>query len=231
MRLTIGGTNRRELTSHQTVSGSMPVVLCVVFDTTGSMLSYIEGLINCVKEMTRSMALVGIEWSMTVVPFGDLRISGDTINTDFPWVSTVCDVSNMLDSMPRNSGGGNGGESAFEAIDASVGRLRDRSDAAKVLLLLTDEGAHHDNFSDDEIAAHLVKDDVLVYAVAPSSHDYYNRFALITGGEFLEISSQVDLSVVTSKMTHLGRKIAERANQVMLTGGSPQRLLALETGQ
>ena len=231
MQLTIGGTNRLELSSHQTISSSAPVSLSIVFDTTGSMDSYIADLIDCINEMAVSLTKSGIAWSTTVIPFGDLRIAGDTIETDLPWVSSVERVTELLDAMPHNGGGGNDGESSFEAIDAGVTRLADRNSGAKVLLILTDDGAHRDNFSEDEILKRLVQSDILVYSVAPSQYEYYRQFAHCTGGEFLELSNQVDLSSISEKMTLLGRTIAERTNRVLMTGGSPQVLLQLENGQ
>lgn len=229
MRLTIGDLQQLELTSHQVVSGSFPVALCVVFDTTGLMLTHIASLSDCVNEMTRQLTSAGVARTMTVAPSGDLKVVGDTINTDFPWVSSTRTVAKLLDSMPQNSGGANGGESFLENIDAGVSRLREREHAAKVFLFLTDEARHCDTSSDDDVAIRLINNDILVYAVATNS--LCEWFTTVTGGGLLEMARPGDLSMVTLSMSLMGRKMAVRAEQVWQSGGSAHFILASETGR
>jgi hypothetical protein len=163
------------------------------------------------------------------VPFGDLEVQGDTIDDSLPWHDSVEPARRMFLGLRRNSGGGNCGESAFEAVDAALRKQGSRT-ALRVLVLITDEPAHQTRFGAREIVDRLVRDDVLVYTIA-TRDEYYRTMAERTGGEFIPISHSVDASAIAAMFRRLGVDIAARSRKVLTAGGSPQRLRALEAGR
>jgi hypothetical protein len=231
LQITIGKTAPIELQPSQVVSGSATSELAIAFDTTGSMAPYAEGLADCISSMVAELERTGILWSALIVPFGDLRVIGDTVDAEGPWCKDFEEFSRQLANRKRNSGGGNLGESSLEAMDACLKRLGTKSAAAKVLLVITDEPAHEDGISAERMASSLKEADVLCFVVAPRHYRYYREFAEATGGKFIDIASTVDLSEVISAMSSLGRQIAARSAAVIKAGGSAQKLLAIEGGK
>jgi hypothetical protein len=231
IQITIGGAASVEAQPRHVVRGTEGSALCVVFDTTGSMTRYIYGLVECTKAMVKSLERACIGWAALVLPFGDLRVPGDTIEADGRWNSEFAMVSRELSTMKRNAGGGNVGESSLDAMDLGLKRLNARAASLKVMLLITDEPACVDNFSPAQLTKALVADDVLCFVVAPARYAYYEEFADATGGEFMNIGSSVDLGSVVARMADMGRRMASRSCAVIEAGGSPQRLLSLEAGR
>lgn len=211
--------------SQRTHSG---VDLYVVFDTTGSMNNKIDGLVACTSALVGDLAQSELDWLLTAIPFGDLTVQGDTIDTSLPWVNNQKAADAMLRSMRRNGGGANSGESAFEAVNAALAK-KGRSDGLRVVLLVTDEPALTHAVSPQCVLDALRQADVLCNVISPDIA-YYRKMAEATGGSWLHIASHVDMGGLIRAWGDLGARIAARTSRVAELGGSPQRLMALETG-
>lgn len=206
------------------------VDLCFVFDTTGSMSDKIEGLTTCMVDFVVELSRLSLDWRVTVVPFGDLTVPGDRIVGDLPFTRDRLAAESMLRSMPRNSGGGNEGESALEAVRAALAKPF-RSDAVTVLVVLTDEPAlTSPQLTPKHIRRELAQAEAVTFVVAPPL-DYYKDWAARTGGEWFEISSAVDTESILSLLRGLAQEVASVADQVhSLAGGSVATYLALDRG-
>jgi hypothetical protein len=230
IRLSIGGRAPEtvHVASRLEVSGVVQIV--VVFDTTGSMDSFIEPMVNCVSELADGLQSLGVKWEATVVPFGDLLIEGDVIDISQAWVNSCRKINRQLATMTRNRGGGNGGESSFEAVEAGLARLRERPMAPRVLVLITDDAPHTRNRSASAIADQLVATDAVFFAVSPDLLPY-RQFADVTGGAWVNIHGEVSAASLAGQIGALGSKISERVHEVLAVGGSAQRLLSIEEGR
>ena len=191
------------------------------------MSTKIDGLVACTVELVRELAGLSIAWSVTAVPFGDLKIEGDTIEAHLPWHRTAASAEAMLRSLRQNTGGGNYGESSFEALKVGLEKRGNKS-ALRVIVLITDEGAHTDSISPTDMVRAVIERDALVYSVT-TDHSYYREIAEATGGSFVPISATVDFSAIVEMFQRLASDIAGRSHKVLTSGGSPQRLLALES--
>ena len=227
--VSVGGGETRVLGAGERFGSVTSVEVMFVFDTTGSMYSKLAGLVECTVQLVNELGQVSVPWKVTAVPFGDLEIAGDTINDRLPWHDSVASARQMLLNLDRNAGGGNGGESAFEALDLALRKEGGRS-AMRVVVLITDEAAHQKRFSAREMIDRVVDEDVLVYSIA-THHGYYREMAERTGGSFIPISHSVDASAITEMFRTLGRDIARRSHKVLVAGGSPQALRALEAAR
>ena len=227
--VSVGDGQARVLSAGDRFGSVSSVEVIFVFDTTGSMYSKLPGLVECTVQMVNELGQVSVPWKVTAVPFGDLEIAGDTINDRLPWLDSVEPARKLLMNLERNAGGGNGGESAFEALDLALRTEGGRS-AMRVVVLITDEAAHQKRFSAREMVERVVDEDVLVYSIA-THHEYYRDMAERTGGSFIPISHSVDASAITEMFRRLGRDIARRSHKVLTAGGSPQALRALEAGR
>ncbi|MFM8794526.1 MAG: vWA domain-containing protein [Acidimicrobiales bacterium] len=227
--VSVGGGEARVLAAGDRFGSVSSVEVIFVFDTTGSMYSKLPGLVECTVQMVNELGQVSVPWKVTAVPFGDLEIRGDTINDRLPWLDSVEPARKLLMNLERNAGGGNGGESAFEALDLALRKEGGRS-AMRVVVLITDEAAHQKKFSARQMVERVVDEDVLVYSIA-THHGYYREMAERTGGSFIPISHSVDASAITEMFRRLGRDIARRSHKVLTAGGSPQALRALEAGR
>jgi len=206
--------------------GSRMVDLCFVFDTTGSMSDKIDGLVECMVDFVRELAGLGLDWRVSVVPFGDLTVPGDTIVANLPFVSERAAAERMLPEMPRNHGGGNDGESVLEAIRAALGKPY-RPGAVKVFIVLTDEPALEEQLTTSRIEQELLRAEVIAFVASPAL-GYYRRWADVSGGAWFEIGPSLDYGAIVTTLRGLAKQLALVASQIhTLAGGSVARYRAL----
>lgn len=206
------------------------VDLCFVFDTTGSMSNKIEGLISCMVDFVRELAALSLDWRVSVVPFGDLTVPGDTIVGNLPFVNERSAAEALLRKMPRNSGGGNTGESSIEAVQAALAKDH-RPEAVKIFIILTDEPALQGSRSPGAIAEDLQASETIAFVVSPDL-DYFRAWADSTGGAWFPIASAVDTGAILALLRQLAARVATVAHEVhALAGGSVKAYLALERGE
>src|SRR4051794_17933775 len=117
------------------------VDVCFVFDTTGSMRGIIDGLVESTSHLVAELDDLRLRWRTSVVPFGDLRVPGERVEADLPFVSEAQDGIQQLQTMPKFWGGSNHGESAIAAMLAALGKPF-MADAVPCLILLTNEPAY-----------------------------------------------------------------------------------------
>jgi hypothetical protein len=195
--------------------------LCFVFDTTGSMSDKIDGLVRCMDELVTKLGRLALDWRVTTVPFGDLTVPGDRIVDGRPFVTDVQAVSNQLRSMPRFSGGANLGESSIEAMLAAC-RKPYRTDAVKVLVLITDEPALGHEQGMLAVDSALAALDAACFTVSPNL-PYYKRWASQHGGEWRQVGSSVDTGAIMRLFTSLLARMVEVVDSVHRLGGGSVR--------
>ena len=111
--LEIGGRSGR-------TTAGRGVDLVFVIDTTGSMSDKIESLLETCSRFADDFNALQLNHRIAIVSFGDLRVRGDRIqNTAF--TSNIEVTQKSLRNIPRNSGGGNEGESSLEAMERALG--------------------------------------------------------------------------------------------------------------
>lgn len=202
------------------------VDLCFVFDTTGSMSDKIEGLVACMVDFVRELASLSLDWRASVVPFGDLTVGGDRIVADLPFTSDREAAERMLREMPRNSGGGNEGESVLEAVEAALAKPY-RQGAVKVFVVLTDEPALTGRRTPRTVEGALRRAEVICFVASPPL-PYYRSWAEATGGAWYGIGPSLDPSEIVRFLRGLARDVARVASDVhTLAGGSVARYLEL----
>lgn len=204
------------------------VDICFVFDTTGSMSDKIDGLIACMTDFVDKLAELGLDWRTTCVPFGDLTVAGDRVDSHLPFVSSAHAAKQQLRTMPRFSGGGNLGESSIEAIFAAIGKPW-RQAAVRVLVVLTDEpalGAHQEQ----EVLARLRLAEAICFCASPDLA-YFRHWAESNGGSWLAIGPTMDTAALLELLRSLVREVASvAANVHALAGGSVRKYLELTSG-
>jgi hypothetical protein len=151
------------------------VDICFVFDTTGSMSNKIEGLIQCMTEFVDELGKMALDWRTTVVPFGDLTVTGDRVDAQLPFVADVTSAKGQLRTMQRFSGGANQGESSIDAMLAGLGKPW-RQGVVKVIILLTDEPALGAEQAAGRVDEGLSSSDVICF-VASVPEQYYQSWA------------------------------------------------------
>ena len=195
--------------------------LCFVFDTTGSMSNKIDGLVRCMDELVTQLGRLALDWRMTTVPFGDLTVPGDLIMSDEPFVTDAASATQQLRSMRRFSGGGNLGESSVEAMLAAC-RKPYRSEAVKVVVLITDEPALGFEQGQHSVNSALASLDAACFTVAPDL-SYYKRWASQHGGEWRQVGASVDTSAIMRLFTSLLTRVVEVVDSVHRLGGGSVR--------
>ena len=210
----------------RTVSGNASCDIVFVTDTTGSMSDKIDGLMATSQKFVDKIASRNVDWRIAVVAFGDLTVAGDTIQaTGFS--NKLEAVKHELANVPRNDGGGNNGESSFEALDKALA-LSFRQNAIKVFVLMTDEPALTRSFSPDQITKRLKQAGVLTFVISDPI-DYFKRMASETGGKWFKISSETDF---LSILDELFKTVTETVVEVQtLGGGNVQDYLQLKSGK
>jgi hypothetical protein len=155
--------------------------------------------------------------------------NGTTTETQLTWCCDVDAAARMFHSMRRNGGGGNGGESSLEAVMASIDKTG-RAGALRVVLLITDEPPLTHAIRPATVSQVLTIREVLCNVIS-TPLDAFQQLSRATGGTWLPIGSHVDMTSLVRTWGTLGEQIALRAARVVEIGGSPQRLLQLETGR
>jgi len=206
------------------------VDICFTFDTTGSMEDKIDGLVQSTVHLVHDLDVLGLDWRVTTVPFGDLTVPWDRIDGTCPFVATRTAAETQLRSMPRYSGGGNEGESAIEAMHVAL-RKSYRSGAVKILVLITDEPAHLSAQATPESVSHALRRAEAVCFVASPDLAYYRRWAADNGGRWIRIGRIMETAAVLELLRSLVRRVAQVANSVHeVGGGSVQRYRELTRG-
>jgi hypothetical protein len=201
-----------ELADGQPPVPARLVDICIVFDTTGSMSGKIKGLINSMTDFVDELGKVALDWRISVVPFGDLTVSGDRVVLDLPFVTTAEQAKEQLTKMPRFSGGGNKGESSIEAVLGATGK-RWRDGAVRILILLTDEPALKPGRSDNVLAT-LLSAEVITFVASPD-HPYYKSWAQRTEGEWFKIGQSMNTDTLMDLLHRLVGDVAALAADVI----------------
>jgi hypothetical protein len=200
------------------------VDLCFVFDTTGSMMDKIDGLVRCMALLVADLGKLDLDWRVVTVPFGDLTVTGDRVVTDQPFVADVAAASHQLRSMPRFSGGGNLGESSVEAMLAAC-RKPYRAGAVKILVLITDEPALGHQQGARAVDQALTALDAVCFSVTPDL-PYYRQWAANHGGDWRQVAAAVDTRSIMRLFQSLLSRVASVADSVHRLGdGSVRKYL------
>lgn len=200
--------------------------LVFVIDTTGSMNDKIDALIDRCETFVDRLAKKRIDWAASVVGFGDLTVEGDRIVAT-PFSSSAERVKTLLRGLPRFSGGGNEGESSLEAVQAALAQPGYRSDAVKVVILITDEPALQRELRPAATTAGLREAGAIAFVLSPNLK-YFRSMAKETGGRWWNIDSGGDFSQILAVFDQIATKVASTVAAVhQLAGGDVKEYLSL----
>ncbi|MCX6725832.1 MAG: VWA domain-containing protein [Candidatus Shapirobacteria bacterium] len=230
IKQSISGSNGMSITiqGKEVMSGQM-VDLVFVIDTTGSMNDKIDGLLKTCTEFVEELSELNLNQQMAIVSFGDLFIPGDRTEI-FPFTEDITKFKEELKLMPRNSGGGNEGESPLEALETALS-LSFRPNAVKAFILVTDDSAHQTNITAEEITKELIKKEVLTFVISPPL-SYYKEMALRTGGTWFQVAANTDFKSILTMFRSLIKSISTIVTDVHQIGqGSVSKYLQLKAGE
>lgn len=200
--------------------------LVFVIDTTGSMNDKIDGLIESCQSFVDRLATRHIDWAAAVVGFGDLTVEGDRIVAT-PFSSSAERVKALLRGLPRYSGGANEGESSLEAVRAAIAQPGYRSDAMKVLILITDEPALQKQLRPSTVTGMLREEGTIAFVLSPDLK-YFRSMAADTGGHWWKVESGGDFSKILAAFDKIASQVASTVAAVhRLTGGNVKEYLGL----
>jgi Mg-chelatase subunit ChlD len=211
----IGPGHSRDLEQPRQPPGERGVDLVFVIDTTGSMSDKIESLLTTCRQFADDFNTLRLNHRIAIVSFGDLRVPGDKIqNTAF--TANVETTKKSLRSIPRNSGGGNEGESSLEALERALS-LPYRSDAVKAIVLITDEPADQHRLNAEELIGRLTERQMLVFVASPP-YKYFQRMALRNGGQWYRISARTNFNDLLNLFRDLAKKVSQVVFDVYQVG-------------
>jgi Mg-chelatase subunit ChlD len=195
--------------------GERGVDLVFVIDTTGSMSDKIESLLATCSQFADDFNALQLNQRIAIVSFGDLRVPGDKIqNTAF--TASVEVTKKSLRHIPRNSGGGNEGESSLEGLERALS-LPFRSDAVKVIVLITDEPADQHRLNAEEMIGRLTERQMLTFVVSPP-YKYYQRMALRNGGQWHRISAHTNFNDLLQMFRDLAKQVSQVVSAIYQIG-------------
>ncbi len=186
----------------------------------------IDGLLQTCSQFAAEFAKEGLDQRMAIVAFGDLYVPGDKIEAT-AFTAKVAVIQNCLRRIPRNSGGGNEGESSLEAIMKAL-QLGFRPEAVKTLILITDEPAHQVEVRAEEVTRRLLRQEVIAFVVSPS-YRYFQEMAEKTGGSWFPVAANTDFRSILEMFRKLTKVVTTVARDVhQLADGSVDRYLQLK---
>jgi hypothetical protein len=129
--------------------------------------------------------------------------------------------------LPRYSGGGNDGESSLEAVQAALNQPGFRSDAMKVVILITDEPALQKQLKPATITGRLREAGAITFVLSPDLK-YFRSMAADTGGHWWKVESGGDFSKILAIFDRIATQVASTVAAVQkLTGGDVKEYLGL----
>lgn len=183
-----------------------PTDLCFVFDCTGSMQPYIDGLKDMVTGFSRDLESNNIDVRLGLVEYRDVKIGEATIVHGF--ANSPDEFRGWIGSL-RAMGGGDEPESAIDAGYSGINELSFRDNATRVFAWITDASYHEpaeNGQTMDALIQELVKRRIITYVIGPELPGY-RRLADAMGGIFFDIQNNPEefRRIVTS----LGKSISE----------------------
>jgi VWFA-related protein len=193
-----------------------PVDIVFVFDTIGSMADEIESVKRTAISFAQKLKDKQRDYRLGLVSFGD-EIRG-TFKADGTLTDRAEEFKDWISTL-RATGGDDTPENSLGAIKHAT-TMTYRSDAQKILILITDAPAHHTGdrsglfsagFRDPDlnaarIAEILKQKGFTLYAIAYNSSDY-TTLARETNGKFTELRRDTDF---TNIIDELGTTIAQQ---------------------
>lgn len=216
-------------TQQGSATGQQCVDLVFVIDTTGSMSNKIDGLIaNCAR-FVQEFGALDLDHRVATVSFGDLTVPGDGIETS-PFSSDVQTITQSLRCIVRYSGGGNEGESSLEAIEKALA-LPFRSNAVKVIILITDEPALQHRLRAGDLITALSLREVLTFVISPP-YSYFKEMASRNGGKWYQVAGNTDLDDLLEMFRQTAHQVSQVVSDVYRVGeGSVSSYLRLKPPQ
>jgi hypothetical protein len=207
-----------------------PVDICFVLGTTGSMPGMIDGLIMCFDSIEDTLHRLQLDWRMTAVPFGDLRIPGNRIVGDAPFVATAERARRLLRDLPRFYGAANNGGSSLEAVLAGLAKPY-RPEAVRVLIVLTDDSPIESaQLTARSVNQQIHSQEAICFVASPPQLGY-EQWAHDNGGVWYCISLSMDVMRIVRFLSGIVGEAAQVARWVHeLAGGSVKRYRELGSG-
>ncbi len=194
---------------------SRAVDLVFVIDTTGSMSDKIDGLLNTCAKFVDEFAALNLDHRMAIIAFGDLTVPGDKI-VAMDFSSKVQVIKQSLQQIPRYSGGGNEGESSLEALDKALA-LPFRTNAVKVVILITDEPALQRKMRASDMTKRLAQKEFLAFVVSPPL-DYFKEMAKKNGGKWYQVAANTDFTDLLEMFQQIAKKVSQVVSDVYKIG-------------
>lgn len=131
----------QQRTGDAKVKGVADVVF--VFDCTGSMDPYIDGVKDNVASLIKGFnatANVKLDWRVRAMGYKDFFVDKDCLINDFLFTDDADEFANNQLASLRADGGGDEKESALDALWYALKRTDWRPRCTKVIVLFTDAG-------------------------------------------------------------------------------------------
>ncbi len=222
----------RVKTGGKVIFGGRLVDIFFIFDTTGSMDSKIQALIETCIEFVDEPAKYRLDPNFSLVSFGDLSVygGGDRIEVVVPLTDNIEAIKSGLRHIPRNHGFGNEGESSLEAIQKGL-EQQSRTKSVKVMILITDEPALLHGLKPEQISRQIAQHEYLFYALTPDI-GYYKQMVADNKGEWALISATSNLDALKRLFKNMAEQIANRVDDVYrLTDGNVKNYKPLPPGR
>ncbi|MFQ4144222.1 vWA domain-containing protein [Chlorogloeopsis sp. ULAP02] len=166
--------------------------LAFVFDTTGSMGSYIGTVQQTAKDILNKLDVSGLNYRVAVTDYKDFGGSDYPYRPVLPFSSNQAAITSAINSLSSVSGGGDTPESAYSALIRTIqgeGIGEWEEDAySRSIILLTDAPPH-----DPETYTGYTAEDVIAAA----------RFANVGTGNPLALSSTQTMSPFSSASANM----------------------------
>ncbi len=168
-----------------------------VFDTTNSMQDKINDLLNISSRFASTLEDYGGDYQLAMVCFGTIEEDG-VIRDVFKPSNNLSDFQSFLN---RTNAYGGGPEDQLTALLYAINDLKFRSEAHKVLILITDEPllgieSHGEVLPLNDwhrMMAEVEAAGFTAYSIC-TNEDYYRSLAENTGGKFYDIEWDRDFT-------------------------------------
>lgn len=203
------------------MSGKADVVF--VIDTTGSMEGEIENVKNNVDTFVSELEENNVDIRLGLVEYKDIFLNGTDTTKNYGWFKDVSSFKSQVSSLKVSGGGGDGPESAVDALYCAR-NMESRTGIKKYIILITDAKNKNGTSVDSSVTLadeieNLVAEDVAVSVVTTLYYSsIYESLVVETDG----ISADINQNFA-SALAPLISKMGEQVNNgcwIRLSNGS-----------
>jgi len=175
--------------------------VAILFDSTGSMIQLLQEVKTKIREMVKALDRTVPANRVALVTYKGDPASSRYVVAHTPLVHDIFELLNFMNSVNISGGSSKGYAAVAEALEATVRELRWRNDTEKAIVIMGDAAPFPKTYSravghirsfQGKVHTFFIRSDQTVsdLKLEAATVTSFNNFAMSSGGDFLEYSTE-----------------------------------------